>query len=52
MSGILADLRYAVRILLRSPGFTAVALASLALGLGANAATFNILDQIILRRFR
>jgi predicted permease len=43
------DLRYAVRSLLKSPIFTAVAVLSLALGIGANSAVFTLLDQAILR---
>ena len=44
-----ADLRYAIRSLLKSPIFTAVAILSLALGIGANSAVFTLLDQAILR---
>jgi predicted permease len=43
------DLRHAVRLLARSPAFTLVAVASLALGVGANTAVFTLLDQLVLR---
>ena len=46
---VMRDLRYGLRVLRRSPVFTAVAVLSLALGVGANAAMFQLIDSIALR---
>ena len=49
MGGILADLKFALRTLRRSPLFTVIAVLSLALGIGANTAIFTLMDQLLLR---
>src|SRR5262245_20143453 len=49
MSSILSDFRHGIRLLMRAPGFSMVAIATLALGIGANTAIFSTINDVLFR---
>src|SRR5487761_667601 len=49
MSSLLRDLKFGLRMLVKNPAFTAVAIITLALGIGASTAIFSVVDAVLLR---